>query len=620
MYRNAPATKSQGTMHAIKRLTGDLSCRRKSSAFRLQMSSAKATNITSPLCDSCCAFEHMKESSVFMSRRKFCTGAAAVAAQMVFESLGDNLKRQKQEDWKFPLHDLLSCSDDDIDVDYGKEDYLRDVHEIGIEKTWRRICKWVLTNGEGKNTLLTISNFGELYEEGLAARDKHDKKSSGQYYTPLDVSRVMAKWYSRLDGRLICDVACGVGNLILVYLDMVGENEARKILGDGRLYLYDMDEIALVICVTSIITKYGKKYIDRIHVVCGDFLAANNVLPNNCKVISNPPYAVVDEIPECWEYNDVERSTKELYAAFMAKIMKQSVASVIITPYSFIGGSKFLPLRRMMNNYNGFVVSFDNVPGTIFNGRKHGIFNTNRGNSVRAAITVVENDSRVKGFRFSPLIRFKGVERSRLLSCRRLEELVGGRRQLVTPTQTMFAKCDRRMEHIFEAWNSKSTSVLSDYVEDHGRFVINMPNTCRYYTVAIDHSLSRKGQLTIRFADEDVYWYVMSMVNSSFAYWFWRLYDGGITYLLGLVLKMPLFYDSLSVEDKMFFRDVGREMVDKANDFIVTKTNVGIQENIKFPRMYRDRLNRRLLDVIGVADNEKIFDIVHSNMALEVNV
>jgi hypothetical protein len=112
----------------------------------------------------------------------------------------------------------------------------------------------------------------------------------------------------------------------------------------------------------------------------------------------------------------------------------------------------------------------------------------------------------------------------------------------------------------------------------------------------------------------------MSMVNSSFAYWFWRLYDGGITYPLGLVLKMPLFYDSLSVEDKMFFRDVGREMVDKANDFIVTKTNVGIQENIKFPRMYRDRLNRRLLDVIGVADNEKIFDIVHSNMALEVNV
>ena len=41
----------------------------------------------------------------------------------------------------------------------------------------------------------------------------------------------------------------------------------------------------------------------------------------------------------------------------MEKIIKQSVASVIITPYSYIGSTKFYSLRKFMNNYNGFVVS-----------------------------------------------------------------------------------------------------------------------------------------------------------------------------------------------------------------------------------------------------------------------
>ena len=64
---------------------------------------------------------------------------------------------------------------------------------------------------------------------------------------------------------------------------------------------------------------------------------------------------------------------------------------------------------------NGFIVSFDNVPGNIFCGRKHGIFNTNTANSVRASITVLKKDDALKGFKVSPLIRFKNEEREKLL-------------------------------------------------------------------------------------------------------------------------------------------------------------------------------------------------------------
>ena len=85
----------------------------------------------------------------------------------------------------------------------------------------------------------------------------------------------------------------------------------------------------------------------------------------------------------------------------MEKIFTQSRSAVVITPFSFISGKKFYSLRKEMCDIgNGFIVSFDNVPGNIFCGRKQGIFNTNTANSVRAAITVFNKSNKLKGFKF----------------------------------------------------------------------------------------------------------------------------------------------------------------------------------------------------------------------------
>lgn len=523
-------------------------------------------------------------------------------------------------EWRFPLRDMTSDGDETgIDCFYDRERYLRDVAELGLSETWNRICRWTLANGDGATPFLSVDDFGELYEEGLALRDKNGKKTAGQYYTPPDVANVMAGWFDSLDGEIVCDVGCGVGNLTLAYFRRIGRDRAKDILKRGLLYLYDVDATALTICMTTIAVKYGHECIDGMYAFHCDFLDGRVTLPKDCKVISNPPYAAVKVIPEGWRRTDVVVSSRELYAAFLEKTLLQSRASVVITPYSFIGGAKFLPLRRIMNECSGFVVSFDNVPGAIFSGRKHGTFNSNKGNSVRAAITVTEDGKRSKGFRFSPLIRFKGRERKELLTCERLEMLVGRRRQTVTPARTMFAKCDRRLEHVLEAWENKSRMTVGDLVSESGSYSLYVPNSCRYFTTAVDAPLSRKGQMSLRFHDEDAFWYVMAMVNSSFAYWHWRLYDGGITYPSGLLMRMPVFMDSLSRVDLDFCRETGREMMEAARSFVVVKANVGMQENVKFPRTYRDRLNRRLLDALGVDDGESVFDIVHANTALEVN-
>ena len=227
--------------------------------------------------------------------------------------------------------------------------------------------------------------------------------------------------------------------------------------------MYDLDDIALEICKYSIAIKYGKEYLRKIHAKHCDFLDKDVKLPKNSKVISNPPYYKIVEDGKNWKITNVISDSRELYSAFIEKIITQSNSSVIITPYSFIGSGKFYSFRKVMNKYNGFVVSFDNVPGNIFNGRKHGIFNSNKGNSVRAAITVVENRENVKGFRFSPLIRFKTEERNKMLNNNVLYSLINDRYQIVDSKHKAYYKCHSDLLDILDIWEQKSLGMKYIY-------------------------------------------------------------------------------------------------------------------------------------------------------------
>lgn len=502
---------------------------------------------------------------------------------------------------------------------YILQDYIKDIDTDGLAHTWAYICEYVLQYGENKD-FLNVKNFGEMYEIGLAIQDKQQKKDNGQYYTPDDVALIMSRWLDSLEGENICDVACGTGKLILTYLDFIGYERASKLLNDGRLFLYDMDSVALRVCKTSILLKYGKDLKDKIHDIAGDFLSSKITLPKNCKVISNPPYASIHQVGYDWNDTMVLNDSRELYSVFMEKIIKGSTASVIITPYSFISGAKFYSLRTILNQCNGEIYSFDNVPGNIFCGRKHGIFNTNTSNSVRAAITVVRTDNS-DGFRLTPLIRFKQTERKELLQCNMLESFLSPHRQKISRETPMFYKCFKELQPLYDCVLEKSAHhTLSELVSKDGSYVLSMPNTCRYFTSAFSGVMNRNGQTTLHFDDEKKFDFAYCLINSSFAYWHWRLYDGGITYPVGLLLKMPSVYNSLSEDDHTFFKETVDEMSARAGEFVIKKNNVGVQENIKYPRHYRDRINQRLFKILNLTVDNATMDLIHSNMALKVSV
>lgn len=503
---------------------------------------------------------------------------------------------------------------------YKLEDYIEDVENLGLEKTWDYICQYAIDYKGSLFDFLNIRNFGELYEIGLAIQDKILKKKSGQYYTPDDVALVMSNWLYKCEGTAVCDVACGTGKLILTYLELIGYEKARKLISSGNLYLYDFDNVALKICKTTISIIYGLDIADSIHDIFCDFLDKSLILPDDCKVISNPPYAQIDKIQDYWDQTDVVFDSKEYYSSFMEKIFSQSRSAVIITPFSFISGSKFYSLRKKISQIgNGFIVSFDNVPGNIFNGRKHGIFNTNTANSVRAAITVFHSDSAKTGYKVSPLIRFKNEERKVLLKCEILENLLPEVLQVVDENNTQFEKVSKELIDIFYNWREKSNYKIKDFLsKKETELLIDMPNTCRYFTTASFRKLSRTGSITMYFTDKDIYNFIYCVINSSFTYWWWRVYDGGITYPVSLLNEVPLPYNLLSQEDKEFFNVMFNKLQNEEENYIVKKVNAGVaQENIKFPEKYRKAINKRLLNILGYDVDESIFDQVHANRFLE---
>ena len=161
---------------------------------------------------------------------------------------------------------------------------------------------------------------------------------------------------------------------------------------------------------------------------------------------------------------------------------------------------------------------------------------------------------------------------------------------------------------------------LSELISKDGKYTLSTASTCRYFTSAFSGLMNRNGLIVLQFSDKKKFNFAYCLINSSFAYWHWRLYDGGITYPVSLLLKIPVVYDSLTEDDHDFFKKMTQEMSAKASEFIIKKNNVGVQENIKYPREYRDKINQRFLKILNLNVDNSTIDLIHSNMALKVSV
>ena len=104
------------------------------------------------------------------------------------------------------------------------------------------------------------------------------------------------------------------------------------------------------------------------------------------------------------------------------------------------------------------------------------------------------------------------------------------------------------------------------------------------------------------------------MMNSSFAYWYWRLYDGGINCPLTIVNSIPVFYDLFNDKQLSKLNTLATKMQNNENKYLVYKVNARKkQENNKFPKRYRDEINKLFFEVLNIKDDISVLNKIHSS-------
>jgi len=429
---------------------------------------------------------------------------------------------------------------------------------------------------------LSIGEIGTLYEFSLTLINRDKRKQQGQYFTPDDVAQVMAKKaLSFPEGKIWIDPCSGVGNLSFWLVKF--QKDPEKFL-TNQLYLIDKDAFALFIARTLFTLAFQNKsknlFLDIApRFIVADFLFSSN-LPAFDFAILNPPYVEVE--PD----NTFETAkARNLYAYFLERVIKLSKGFISISPQTFTHGQRFRSLRQLLltNMRDISIYCFDNVPDTIFRGIKFGSTNTNKANSIRAGIIVAKAESKSPSFKITPLLRWRTQERPKML--KHIDDYLTN----VEPNPDIFPKIQKDLLPLYNEVK-RIKKCLRHIVSPHPtRYRLIVPSTPRYFISALRKEVKRSSFRILYFYNKREYDLAYLLLNSSFAYWWWRINDGGMTISEKTLLSLPI-PDNISI-DPLFISELKQSELKNR----VVKRNAGKDnENVKHNTELVEKIDQRL--------------------------
>jgi hypothetical protein len=496
--------------------------------------------------------------------------------------------------------------------------------KYGLEQTWlnllathingRQQFSYILNSVQFLNCTilkenlledLEITEIGTLYEYSLATENYKDKKRSGQYFTPKDVSELLANYSKRFDSGKWYDPCCGVGNLSWFLINI---QENKEDFLKNNIILSDKDKLSLFIARvfltlsfqdknTNLFNEIEKSFIEFnfLSVSQNELLNSLNQIPEHDYVIVNPPYFNGGE-----DTRFETAKCTDLYAYFLENIIKTSKGFISITPQSFTNAEKFYSLRSLLlKNYENLTIyCFDNVPDSIFKGVKFGSTNTNRANSVRAAIIVA--GSNVKGKKITSLLRWRTAEREKMFA--NLDVFLSD----VNLTSKYFPKVSSFFADYYNSLNLNKT--LGNIVSQKAtKYALYIPSSPRYFISALKIPVKRSSMRTLYFRNENDFNKAYILLNSSLTYWWWRVKDGGMTLSEETLYTVPLV--NFNFEKNIISELEQSEVKNK-----VYKLNAGtMQENVKHPECLIDKVN-------SVLCNFDYLTLCHKNSELEFKI
>ena len=261
---------------------------------------------------------------------------------------------------------------DDIDVNSNK-------FGATVAKRNDKLCK--LLDGIGDMKLgnyqdNTIDAFGDAYEFLMGMYASNAGKSGGEYYTPQEVSELLAKitLVGKEEVNKVYDPACGSGSLLLKFAKVLGKDNVRQGFYGQEINLttYNLCRINMFLHDIDF---------DKFNIACEDTLISPQHWDEEPfeAIVSNPPYSTKwagDTNPLL--INDTRFSPAGVLApksyADMAFIMHSlswlstnGVAAIVCFPGIFYRGGAEKKIRQYLVD-NNFIDAIIQLPSNLFFG------------------------------------------------------------------------------------------------------------------------------------------------------------------------------------------------------------------------------------------------------------
>lgn len=261
---------------------------------------------------------------------------------------------------------------DDIDVNSNKLGSTVAKRNERLEQLLNDIGDMKLGNYQDN----TIDAFGDAYEFLMGMYASNAGKSGGEYYTPQEVSELLAKItvVGKKEVNKVYDPACGSGSLLLKFAKVLGKDKVRQGFFGQEINLttYNLCRINMFLHDIDF---------DKFNIACEDTLISPQHWDDEPfeAIVSNPPYSIKwagDDNPLL--INDTRFSPAGVLApkskADMAFIMHSlswlatnGTAAIVCFPGIFYRGGAEQKIRKYLID-NNFIDCIIQMPDNLFFG------------------------------------------------------------------------------------------------------------------------------------------------------------------------------------------------------------------------------------------------------------
>lgn len=181
---------------------------------------------------------------------------------------------------------------------------------LGETKERNRRLKALLTDFNNEKLDLRPSRIGnrdvigDVYEYLIARFASGAGKKGGEFYTPPEVSILLAKLLAPKEGDTICDPACGSGSLLIKVANEVGS-------GNFSLYGQESNGSTWALCkMNMFLHGMDSARIEWCNTITGPKLAQGDSLMKFNIVVANPPFSLDKWGAENAESDPYQRFTR----------------------------------------------------------------------------------------------------------------------------------------------------------------------------------------------------------------------------------------------------------------------------------------------------------------------